>query len=277
MSLFITSLASGSNGNCYYIGNATDAVLVDVGISCREVERRMKRLGLALEKVKAIFISHEHSDHIQGLPVLAKKYSLPVYITTPTLQCGRLQLSGHAVLPFRCSEPLTIGTLTVLPFSKAHDAIDPYSFVITHDGIRIGVFTDIGRPCAHLIRHFGECHAAFLEANYDEQMLAQGSYPAYLKARIRGGQGHLSNKQALELFKKHKPAHMTHLLLAHLSKNNNCPKLVAELFNAHAGNIKIIVASRYEETAVYHIKAETNTPTALPHYFASTSQLELQF
>src|SRR6476469_2962235 len=169
MALFISSIASGSNGNCYYIGTATEAVLVDVGISCREVEQRMQKLGLSLTHVKGIFISHEHSDHIQGVAVLARKYNLPVYITTPTLQFGRLRLTGHPVFSFQHGEAVSVGALTITPFSKAHDAADPYSFVVAYDGINVGVFTDIGTPCAHLVRHFSTCHAAFLEANYDEQ------------------------------------------------------------------------------------------------------------
>src|SRR5215218_3061289 len=242
MSLFISSIASGSNGNCYYIGNATEAVLIDAGISCREIEKRMQRLHLQMQTVKAIFISHEHSDHIQGVSVLARKWNLPVYITSTTLQFGRMQLQGHPVKAFRCSDPVTIGSLTVLPFSKAHDAADPHSFVISGNGIKVGVFTDIGVSCARLVRHFSECQAAFLEANYDEQLLAQGNYPAHLKARIRGGRGHLSNRQALELFTKHKPQFMSHLVLAHLSKNNNCPKLVQNLFTSQAGSTEIIIA-----------------------------------
>lgn len=280
MSLFISSIASGSNGNCYYIGTATEAVLIDAGISCREVERRMTILGLPLHRVKAVFVSHEHSDHIQGLPVLAKKYNLPVYITAPTLQVGRLRLSGHPVLPFRSAQAVRIGKLEITPFSKAHDAADPHSFVVAYNGINVGVFTDIGTPCSHLLHYFNACHAAFLEANYDEQMLLHGSYPAHLKARIRGGRGHLSNIQALEVFKNHKPAHMSHLLLAHLSKNNNCPKLVSKLFSAHAGHTKIVVAPRYEATAVYQITAaaQAKKPTTpAPHYSVAAAQLELSF
>ena len=107
----------------------------------------------------------------------------------------------------------------------------------------------------NLIKHFSQCHAAFLEANYDEEMLDKGRYPYFLKNRIRGGNGHLSNKQALELFLAHKPAYMSHLFLSHLSKDNNCPDLVHNLFQSHANGIEIIVASRLQETAVYHISA----------------------
>lgn len=253
MALFITSLNSGSNGNCYYIGNEHEAILVDAGISCKETEKRMNRLGLSIKKVKAIFISHEHSDHISGIPVLAKKYKLPVYITPGTLQHLRVDHDEYQFLHFTGYQPITIGGLSITAFPKLHDASDPYSFVITCRDITVGVFTDIGAACEHLIANFRQCHAAFLEANYDEEMLQNSSYPFYLKRRISGGNGHLSNTQALELFLNHRPSHMSHLLLSHLSKNNNSPELVQQLFNSHANGVEIIVASRYEETPVYFI------------------------
>ena len=253
MSLFIASLNSGSNGNCYYIGNEHEAVLIDAGISCRETEKRMARLGLLMRKVKAIFVSHEHSDHINGIPVIAKKYQLPVYITMPTLQNGGLNIEGHLVFPFKPFETITIGDLAVTAFPKKHDAINPHSFIICNDTTTIGVFTDIGTACQDVIQHFSKCHAAFLEANYDDHMLDSGGYPYHLKRRIRGGHGHLSNTQALALFNTHRPPYMSHLFLAHLSKNNNDPQLVQELFDIHANGTNIIVASRYQETAVYHI------------------------
>ncbi|MCW3464587.1 MBL fold metallo-hydrolase [Chitinophaga nivalis] len=255
MSLFITSLNSGSNGNCYYIGNDTEAVLVDAGISCRETEKRMLRLGLSMHLVKAIFVSHEHIDHIRGITVLAKKYQLPVYITAGTLSHGGLALSEHLVMSFTAYTPVQIGGLSVTAFPKLHDAAEPHSFIVANDVVKIGVFTDIGAPCEHVIRHFQQCHAAFLEANYDETMLDQGRYPYYLKNRIRGGKGHLSNKQALEIFTLHRPAFMSHLLLSHLSQDNNNPTLVQELFAPHANGTEIIVASRYAETPVYKIIA----------------------
>ena len=263
MQLFITSLNSGSNGNCYYIGNDQEAILVDAGISCRETEKRMKRLGLGMNKVKAIFISHEHSDHIRGLPGLSKKYQLPVYITPETLRNGRLDLENHLVVPFAADRPVQIGALVVTGFPKFHDAADPHSFVITGHNIKVGVFTDIGTPCDHLVNHFSQCHAAFLEANYDDEMLDNGYYPLHLKRRIRGDKGHLSNKQALTLFTTYKPAHMSHLLLAHLSKNNNCPNLVKEIFTTHAAGTEVVVASRYEETPVYTISSTGEVPAII--------------
>lgn len=256
MSLFIASLNSGSNGNCYYVANQHEAILVDVGISCRETEKRMARLGLSLNKVKAIFVSHEHHDHIRGIPVLSKKYQIPVYITDSTLNHGSLTLEPHLVKPFKEYQEIKIGELSVSAFPKFHDAIEPHSFIVKYNEVNVGVFTDIGVSCEHLIAHFKQCHAAFLEANYDEEMLDRGNYPYHLKRRIKGGKGHLSNKQALELFTLYKPSFMSHVLLSHLSKDNNCPKLVQELFSHHAGSTEVIVASRYEESRLYQIGSQ---------------------
>lgn len=258
MSLYIASLNSGSNGNCYYIGNDREAVLVDAGLSCRETERRMRRLGLSMDLVRGIFISHEHEDHIRGLEVLSKRYQLPVYITGNTLSHGQLSLDGHLVRSFSALEPVAIGSLNVLAFSKTHDAIDPHSFVISAqredgDAVRVGVFTDIGHVCDNLTRHFTLCHAAFLETNYDEQLLEEGRYPWPLKNRIRGGKGHLSNSQALELFVRHRPAFMSHLLLAHLSQDNNRPELAQALFEKASCGTHVVVASRHGESELYAI------------------------
>ncbi len=278
MSLFITSLNSGSSGNCYYIGNETEAVLIDAGISCREIEKRMKRLELNIQKVKAVFVSHEHTDHISGLRVLSKKYQLPVYITQSTLRYGRCKIETNLVTSFRANEPVVIGNLSITAFAKVHDAADPYSFIVCCNQIKVGVFTDIGIACKNVITHFQQCHAAFLETNYDDTMLEQGRYPYFLKTRIRGGMGHLSNMQALELFKKHRPSFMSHLFLSHLSGNNNHPDLVHQLFNQYANGVKMIIAPRYEETGVYHIYNTTARPFISNHKRRiSTSQLTLQF
>ena len=199
MSLFVASLNSGSNGNCYYVGNEHEAVLVDVGISCRETETRMARPGLSMRKVKAIFISHEHSDHIRGVTVLAKKYGIPVYINQLTLLHGGLRLDG-LVEDFIAEQSVQIGQLSITAFLKLHDAAHPHSFTIACGDVKVGVFTDLGAVCENLVQHFQQCHAAFLEANYDEEMLERGSYPYHLKRRIRGGKGHLSNKQVHFVF-----------------------------------------------------------------------------
>lgn len=252
MALSFTSLNSGSNGNCYYLSNEHDAIFVDAGISCRETEKRMSRLGLEMNKIRAIFVSHEHTDHIRGISVIAKKYDLPVYITEMTLSRSGLSLDPDQIRSFSAHQAVNIGDLTITPFPKFHDASEPHSFTVKSKDVTVGVFTDIGFPCEHVTRYFNECHAAFLEANYDDDLLENGRYPYHLKARIRGGNGHLSNKQALELFSG-KGTHTSHLLLSHLSRDNNSPALVQELFERYAISTKIIIASRDIETELFHI------------------------
>lgn len=252
-SLYLTSLNSGSNGNCYYIGNAEEAVLIDAGLSCRETEKRMCRLGLTIKKVKAIFISHEHGDHIKGLEVLSRKHQIPVYISTGTLGQSSLKLDPHLVQPLIAGKPILIGALRVTSFMKFHDAADPHSFTVESNQTCIGIFTDIGKVCDNISTHFKRCHAAFLEANYDEVMLENGRYPYHLKNRIRGGKGHLSNKEALDLFISCRPEYMSYLFLSHLSADNNHPDLVRNLFRGQATNTNIVIASRYQETPVYTV------------------------
>jgi len=254
--LYIASLNSGSNGNCYYVGNDDEAVLIDAGLSCRETEKRMARIGLSMNKVKAVFISHEHTDHIKGLCTLSAKYSLPVYITGGTLHGCRFHIRQDLIRPLSGHQQTQIGQLTISSFPKIHDAREPHSFMVSSGTLNIGIFTDIGHPCEPLVHHFRQCHAAFLEANYDDELLNRSAYPYFLKQRIRGGRGHLSNAKALELFTTHRPHFMSHLLLAHLSADNNCPDLVKSLFDLHSGNTEIIIASRYSETPVFTISEQ---------------------
>src|SRR6478736_16062 len=137
MALFIASLNSGSNGNCYYIGNDMEAILVDAGISCKETEKRMRLLGLSMKMVRAIFVSHEHTDHIKGLAGLAQKYNLPVYITRHTSKYCNILVKQGTAKELAPHQPITVGELSVIAFPKQHDAIDPHSFIITGDGITI--------------------------------------------------------------------------------------------------------------------------------------------
>jgi phosphoribosyl 1,2-cyclic phosphodiesterase len=268
MSLYISSLNSGSNGNCYYIGNQHEAVLIDAGISCRETERRMLRSGLDFRRIKAVFISHEHSDHTKGVEFIARKYQIPVYISAGTYSNSRLNIGAGFLRHFESDTPVQIGGLSVNAFPKLHDASEPHSFTVSGNGIVVGVLTDIGSACEHVIKNFSLCHAAFLEANYDEAMLENGYYPVYLKNRIRSDHGHLSNHQALELFTKFKSETMSHLLLSHLSQDNNDPHLVERIFKRYAGGTHIAIASRHRESLVYRISGENiGDPVKKPAIF----------
>ncbi|MEO5947018.1 MAG: MBL fold metallo-hydrolase [Chitinophagaceae bacterium] len=256
MHINICSLNSGSNANCYYVGNENEAVLIDAGLSCRETEKRMNGLGLTMNAVKAIFISHEHSDHVTGLAGISKKYHLPVYITEATLANCKVPIEKTHIQYFQHTNPIYIGNLKIIAFKKNHDAADAHSFIISGYGINVGVITDIGFACKKVIKYFGQCHAAFLESNYCDTMLANGNYPYYLQERISSDVGHLSNAQAVDLFKHYRSDHLQLLILSHLSKNNNRPELVENIFIPHAGTTKIIVASRYEASPVYRIEGK---------------------
>jgi phosphoribosyl 1,2-cyclic phosphodiesterase len=146
MSLFVASLNSGSNGNCYYVGDMESAVLIDCGISCKETERRMKRLGLSIKKVKAIFITHEHSDHIFGLQTISKKHNIPVYISKATRRSFNPKVREDLIHHFEPHQTIQAEKLSIIPFSKPHDAADPYSVIVQNKSVKVGVFTDIGTP-----------------------------------------------------------------------------------------------------------------------------------
>ena len=253
MSLYFASLASGSNGNCYYIGNSHEAVLIDAGISCRETEKRMARLGLSIQLVRAIFISHEHTDHTNGARMLSNKHNIPVYISEPTNRNRSLNLDEKLKMPLLANWPVEVGGLKVKAFPKMHDACDPLSFTVSGGGSTVGVFTDIGSICENVAHNFSQCHAAFLETNYDEEMLEQSRYPAFLKKRIKSDHGHLSNLQSLELLNSHRSPFLTHLLFSHLSQDNNDPQKVLALFSKHANGIQLEIASRQHETKLYQI------------------------
>ncbi len=247
----ICAIASGSNGNCYYVGNQTSAILVDVGIYTKRVLERMERVKLDIQKVKAIFISHEHADHMRGVKVLSKKHSIPVYMTSTTYHNSWHPNRPQHFKVFNPNEPITIDDITVHPFIKNHDAAEPCSFRVEVNGKNIGVMTDIGAPCINLESHFKQCDAAFLESNYDEEMLDNGKYPYPLKERVKSDLGHLSNRQAVEFASQHIPEQMELLLLSHLSGDNNTPQKALLAFSKLTQKAKIELTFRHKPTKVF--------------------------
>lgn len=254
--LRFASLNSGSNGNCFYIGTAREAVLVDCGISNREVVRRMKRLKLPMSNIKGVFITHEHNDHVVGAATVSKKHNLPIYLSPPTRKLYTFGVAEERIRTFESHVPVQFDQLQVIGVPRTHDAVDAHSFIVKCGSISVGVFTDLGHADETTIRYFKQCHAAFLEANYDEDMLTYGSYPPALKARIRGDAGHLSNLQALQLVNEHRPQHMEHLVLSHLSRNNNRESIVKNLFEPWAKQMTITIATRRKETALFQIGSD---------------------
>ena len=247
----ICALASGSNGNCYYIGNGEEAVLIDAGISRRQVLKRMKEVKLDMRKVKAVFISHEHSDHIRGLRVLCDMHELPGYLTETTLNRARKDTHPQKIKLFAPGEAVQVGSIKVHTFSKHHDAVDPCSFRVEVNGQHIGVMTDIGVGCDNVKSHLSACHAVFLESNYDEALLMEGPYPYYLKQRVSSDEGHLSNDQAVELVKNLNGSPLKTIFLSHISADNNRPELAMQAFEEVADKFEVLPTSRYAPTEVY--------------------------
>ena len=252
--LEICSIASGSNGNCYYIGNSTDAVLIDAGISTKQILIRMKERGLDPAKIKALFITHEHGDHMRGARVFAKKLQIPVFITAKTYNSSYKNLRPDYPRFFKPDETIQIGEFTIHPVLKNHDAAEPCSFRIQYKNRNIGVFTDIGEPCNNVKAHLAQCDGLFLESNYDEEMLWNGHYPWPLKKRVASELGHLSNEQALKLLDEHAGQHLKLVFLSHLSKENNTPELALAHMNPLIHRFEIKLTSRYEASEVIQIQ-----------------------
>lgn len=251
MNMRYAAIASGSNGNCYYIASGKDAILIDVGINTKHVELRMANLGIDPKSIKAIFITHEHTDHIRGLSVFCKRYQVPVYITAGSYQGSRLHLPEHLVHIVGTDAKIEIGSLSVYGIPKYHDAREPCSFMVHINGVNVAVLTDLGRACNNVERAIANADILMLESNFDEEMLQGGRYSYYLKNRISGGMGHMSNRIALESFLAHRTPRLRHLILTHLSGENNTVDLVQRTFCSYCEDIKLSVATRYQETELF--------------------------
>jgi phosphoribosyl 1,2-cyclic phosphodiesterase len=226
-------LGSGSRGNAVYISDGTTAILVDAGFSAREIDRRLRDREIDPAGLKALLITHEHTDHVKGVERLVRRHHLPVYLTAGTGRSVDPDGVLPDVVPFACGREFRIGTLTVRPFSIPHDAGDPVGFTVTANGIRIGIATDLGQPTALVRDHLQGCRVLILESNHDPDMLKNGPYPWFLKQRIRGRTGHLSNQDSGRLLSDLVHTGLEHVILAHLSETNNTPQMAL----AEAGRV----------------------------------------
>ena len=247
----VCALASGSNGNCYYIGNEKEAILVDAGIHCKQLLNRMVERNLNAKKIKAVFISHEHHDHICGVRVFCNKLNIPAFFTPGTFINTSLSNRPRFYRFIEKGESVQLGDLKIHAFQKNHDAADPCSFRIQTNGMNIGVLTDLGSIGQPVIDHLNECHILFLESNYDEKMLREGPYSWPLKKRIASERGHLSNIQALNLVEEHAGENLHTIILSHLSGENNTPEIAFEAFRTLYGRYEIIKTSRHEAGEVF--------------------------
>ena len=245
--LSVSVLASGSRGNATYISDGCTAILIDAGLSGVELQRRMAGKGLDPNSLDAILVSHEHTDHIQGVGVLSRRFDLSVYINDGTRQAAGVALGKlSGVCPFICGHAFTIGTLAIHPFSISHDAEDPVGFTISSNGAKVGLATDLGIATGVVKTHLMACDILILEANHDPQMLIDGPYPWPLKQRIRGRSGHLSNDDAALLLESLQHDRLAHVILAHLSEENNTPEKARQTVKTvlNGARVKLHVASQ---------------------------------
>ena len=221
-SFCLCPLASGSKGNAIFVSTPDTAVLVDAGLSGIEIQRRMATLGRTPDDLKAIIITHEHTDHVKGAGVLSRRFNIPVYLTADTFNACKGLGKIDQINFFECGSAFDIGSLAVNPFSISHDACDPAGLTLKHQGKKIGIATDLG-VVTNLVRtHLSNANALYIEANHDPDMLMTGPYPWHLKQRIQSRTGHLSNQDARDLV-----AQVCHKDLDHLSEENNCPEKAA--------------------------------------------------
>ena len=219
-------LGSGSKGNAALIESAGTRVLLDCGFSARETESRLQMLGVDGDQLDAIIVTHEHSDHIGGVGVVARKWGLPVWLTDGTYRVTRSQLGDlPAIELVNPHEKFVIGDLEIEPYPVPHDAREPVQYVLGNGDRRLGILTDAGSVTAHMETVLGCCDALVIECNHDRKMLAQGSYPPALKARVSGDYGHLDNDAAAQLLTRIDTGELQHVVAAHLSEKNNLESL----------------------------------------------------
>jgi len=240
-------LASGSKGNAVFISNGETSLLLDAGLSGIEIERRLSEISVKPEDLSAILISHEHTDHIRGAGILSRRYDLPVYISRPTYRAAASTLGKiKAFQYFECGTGFSVDSIMVRPFSISHDAEDPAGFTFQYNNAKVGVATDLGIATGMVKNHLQECGILVLEANHDPDMLMSGSYPWSVKQRVKGRSGHLSNYDSRDLLAELDDTHLAHVVLAHLSCENNTPeKAMATVWPVlENSNVNLLVADQ---------------------------------
>ena len=228
------SIASGSSGNCIYIGDGDTHILIDAGVSCKKIEAALKENSLTAGEIQGVFVTHEHSDHICGLGVLARRYHIPIYATYETIErikrCKTLgEMDDSLFNPIFANLNMQIGDLMIHPFSIPHDAVNPVAYRVTsRDNKSVAVATDIGYFNDYIVENLMGLDAILIEANHDVHMLQTGPYPYVLKQRILSNHGHLSNENSGKLLNRILNDKLKYILLGHLSKENNYEELAYE-------------------------------------------------
>lgn len=239
------SLGSGSSGNATLIeagGSPTPTrVLVDCGFSLRELDARLARRGVDVRTIAAVFVTHEHGDHVGCARTLARRHGTPVWMSAGTWAALDDDDPPSSLHRARSGEAIAVGTLELQPFAVPHDAREPLQLTLHGDGRRLGLLTDLGETDAAIADRLVGCDALLIECNHDREMLARGPYPAFLKRRVGGAFGHLANEQAAHLLRRCAHRGLRHVVAAHLSVQNNRPELAAAALAAALGGVATTV------------------------------------
>ena len=255
MYLEFLSLASGSSGNCYYLGNSHAGILIDAGLCVRKMRKRLKDAGIELSNVVGVFITHDHVDHARNAAVLSEKYNIPVY-TTELIHTGIEQsylIRDKIYTSKRIIEkdvPFKLFDFTITAFDVPHDGFDNVGYHISHNDIQIVFVTDLGHIPDSAAEYLRLADYLILEANYDREMLETGPYHYLLKKRISGTNGHLCNDQAADFLAENHSSHLKHVFLCHLSRENNRPDLAYETVRARLARENIVVGQDLQLTVL---------------------------
>jgi len=230
----VATLGSGSRGNTTYVGDGRRGVLIDCGLSTKQIRLRLDQIGLGGSRIDAVLITHEHTDHVGSARVLDKHLAksqgqpVPFYLTRGTARGLNPKVRPSHLHDVQPGVHFSVGAFTIEPLTIPHDTLDPVAYVLTHHGVRVGVITDLGRATQLVTAQIASLDVALVEFNHDEQMLLEGDYPWPLKQRVRGPHGHLSNTQAGALVRAAASPRLKHLILGHLSEDNNRPELALD-------------------------------------------------
>jgi len=223
-------LGSGSKGNATYLESGGTGILIDAGMSGVELQKRLATIGVELAAIDAILVTHEHNDHVQGVGVLSRRAKIPVYANEATFSAASKTINRLVSYnEFETGSPFQFRNLTIHPFAISHDTEDPVGFRISDGSVTLGYCTDTGKVSRLMLQRLASCQALVLESNHDMAMLQNGMYPPYLKQRIRSSQGHLDNMEAAAFLQELVHEKLQHVVLAHLSEENNHPEIA---FNA---------------------------------------------
>lgn len=252
-------MASGSSGNCYYIGTDTYGILIDAGIGVRTIKKYLKEYGLALERVRAVFVTHDHADHIKAVGTLGEKYGIPIY-STPEIHvginknyCMTEKLTSACRRYIYKEEPMQLDAFKITAFEVPHDGTDNVGYCVEVNGRVFSFLTDLGYITPIAAKYICRANHLVIEANYDEEMLKMGAYPQHLKERIAGDNGHMCNRETGEFLADNMTEGLKHIWLCHLSKDNNHPELACKTIELILRNKGILVGKDVQLSALKRI------------------------